>query len=86
MTEVIERDYELVATQKIGKYTISVRLPSINTKLIKPIKEVVSGQETQPEINLVLSDDEQARRCMQCSSLKSRAGVFRCERQRCKVC
>ncbi len=51
----------------------------------KTVKNSRVGESTiRPILTKLLSDEEQARRCIKCSSLKSRAGVFRCTRQNCQ--
>lgn len=73
--------YELVATQKIGKYTISVRLPKVpfvDTELTKV------HSDSEAVVDTELTDQELARRCIQCISGKWVKGIFRCNRSKCK--
>ena len=77
----LTKEYDLVATQKIGKYTVSVRWPK-PARLTEQI--VTGGYYLEPAVNTVLTDEEFAKRCLQCPSGKWRNGILRCSRQKCR--
>lgn len=64
---------------------ILARLPRTRSKVnLKLTTKQPTPMVPSVNVNTRLTEQELALRCLQCSSLKSPGGIFRCSRQRCK--
>lgn len=94
-TPIYIRPYQLKLKRKIiGEYCadcrkkhlqrIFARLPR-KGKFSTKLKTAPAHSEVpQANVNTELTEEEKARRCLNCDSLKSRGGTFYCKRKRCK--